>query len=287
MKALLPVGRTKLEAVVAAARQPRREPVGAIFQQIDGRLHALGGVGVNAGAAVQHAVDRGEADAGRSCDVLQRRSRHDFSLQTVAYRPSRQGKQFAPRTTLPAHPCGQTTLRQPTYQMSEHYAPERSELQSDCSGLVDQARGARQMRRQRIVLPTSPAGFRAIAERVAFRLKPLLARKPTALSSASESHEDRSGARPPCRLPPARFPHRDGRTRLSSSTRRDDRVTATARDASGGTAPTERSALVGDELTLVSRRARRRAAARRSLRRRRRAAGHPRACPAGRSRSRS
>ena len=66
----------ELEAMVAAARQPRGKPVRAILQPLDRLLHPFGRIGMHARPAIEHAIDRGQADAGGLRHVLKCRTRH-------------------------------------------------------------------------------------------------------------------------------------------------------------------------------------------------------------------
>ena len=76
-------GQHEAEAMIAPTREARREPVRAIFQEVDGGLHALSRMGMDARATVQNPIDGGEADAGGPGDILKRGTRHEKSLQRL------------------------------------------------------------------------------------------------------------------------------------------------------------------------------------------------------------
>ena len=65
----------ELEAMLAAAGEPRGEPVGAVLELGDRLLDALGRLGMDAGPPVEHAVDGREAHARGPGHVLKCRAR--------------------------------------------------------------------------------------------------------------------------------------------------------------------------------------------------------------------
>ena len=59
--------------MVAAAGKARGEPVGTIFELADRLVHPFGRLGMDPRPPVEHAVDRGKADAGGARHVVKRR----------------------------------------------------------------------------------------------------------------------------------------------------------------------------------------------------------------------
>ena len=64
-------GQHEDDARAAVACQPRGGGVGPVAELVDGGIDPLDGARAHAAAAVQHTVDRGDADAGGARDVQQ------------------------------------------------------------------------------------------------------------------------------------------------------------------------------------------------------------------------
>ena len=87
------IGDEKGDAQIARPRQQRSREVAAEVEGLDGVLDLLGRFGPDAGAAVEHAVDRREGNAGRPCHVVHGRA---FSFNSfLHWRPHRFSRRLA------------------------------------------------------------------------------------------------------------------------------------------------------------------------------------------------
>ena len=70
------------------------EPVGPVLQPVDCGLHALDGLDMDARTAIEHPVDRGEADTRRARHVQERGSRQMTCLPQTMLIAAVKGRQF-------------------------------------------------------------------------------------------------------------------------------------------------------------------------------------------------
>jgi len=82
------------EAMIAATGKTRGETIGTVLQEINRRLHPIGGIGMDTRSAVEHAVDGCEADASSAGDILQGSAGHATIPSRGLIIAAAQGKQF-------------------------------------------------------------------------------------------------------------------------------------------------------------------------------------------------